>query len=139
MGVGKLVARALLDLVWPGRQQTQVMERADVFLGLIKQEMRVTPHGLRHQRLHVPGVGDDDVLGRNPSTCAARYRLDLGNIPARIVKCDGLAGDDQFLRDAADAPAWILGKEMFHLVAGAGQKKGPAPLFDGSRRRGRAS
>jgi hypothetical protein len=119
----KLVAWALLHLIRPRSQQSQVIERTDVLLSLVEQEVREPAHGLRQERLHVPRVGDDHVVGRKIIDGPAVSRLDLGDIPARIVECDRLAGADQFVRDTANPPARIPGEKVLHLITRAGQKR----------------
>ena len=123
LGRGKLVARALLDLVRPGRQQPQVIERADILLGLVEQVVGISAHRLGQIRLHVPGIGDHDIIGRERIDGLAKPCLNRGDVPARVVKRDRLARADQCVGDAADAPARKLGKEVLHLIPGPSQKR----------------
>ena len=123
VGRGKLVARALLDLVRPGRQQPQVIERADILLGLVEQVIGIAAYRLGQIRLHVPGIGDHDVIGRKRIDGLAKPCLNRGDVPARVVKRNRLARADQCVGDAPDAPARKLGKEVLHLIPRPSQKR----------------
>ena len=62
-GIGKLVPGALFNDLGAARQQPQVIERAKALERLEPQVIRITFYRLGQDGLHVPGIGDDDVIG----------------------------------------------------------------------------
>ena len=58
----ELIPGTLLDARGSDPEQPQIIERAKALLGLLEQNRRITAHGVEQVRLHVPSVGDNDVI-----------------------------------------------------------------------------
>ncbi len=119
---GKLIARTLLDLGRTDAQQSQIVERAEAFLGLEQQENAVTAHGLGQQRLHVPGIGDRHKIRLKLIDRTAISPLNLRDIPRRPIKFQRLARNQPIRGHAADPPGRKAGEALPHLVPGPNQK-----------------
>ncbi len=124
LGTHKLVLRALLNLVGSPGQQPQIVERADVFLCLDQQEVRIRAQRLGQQRLHVPRIGDDDIIGVELFHRPAVPHLDLAHIPVRRLKLDDRRRAQQLIGDAANSPARKPGEDVADLVPGAAKELG---------------
>ncbi len=97
LGRGELVAWALLNLGRADSDKPQVIERAKTFQGLDVQQARVPAHGLGQVRLHVPGIGDDDIIRRERIHRGAKPLPDGRNIPVTLGEFESLAGEQSVL------------------------------------------
>jgi hypothetical protein len=124
VGRGELMLRTLSRRARLRGEEAEIIERAEALLRLEPQEVGVAAHRLGQDRLGVPGVGDDHVVGGEGVDGLAEPLADRGGVPRAFAEVEGLRGDRQRGVDAANTPIGESRMDVTDLVAGAGEELG---------------
>jgi hypothetical protein len=93
VGRGQLVPRALRGRAGLGGEEAEVVERTEALQRLEPEEIGVAAHGLGEDRLHVPGVGDEDVVGAEGIDGLVEAVADRVGVPGAVAEVEGLGVD----------------------------------------------